>query len=164
MRFFYMANGNNKGVAILGMIVLVGAIMIFAREVLVPFFGLILIISFIGLVISLLVQQKEIPIVFAAVFVVSLVGFGISYGVGYGIGGTSVGQAVVETYDSVALAEGEFEGTIEQIVDTSIDELCKTSTPEICNSLRLNKQLFKTAQDVKDMASTLSKVKTITKD
>ena len=157
-----MANGNNEGAAILGIIVLIGAIIIFAREVLVPFFGIILIISFIGLVASLFLQHKEMLIVFGITFLVCLLGFGTSYAIGYGLGGTSMGQMAVETHDAVAMAEEEVETAIDSVIETTIEDLCKTSSEEVCNSLIINKQLFKTAQEVRSMADKLSKVKAVT--
>jgi len=158
-----MAGNSDNGEAaawIIGICMAIAAA-IYISRFLFPIFAVATVVTFIALIFLLFSQGHEDDSFgyVGIAFIVCLVCTGITYGIGYGVPKTVVGQVSLEVNGAVVQTQQAFDDAIDQ----TIEESCKTLTPESCQSLQSSVSMFRTTQDVLDMAEGFRKTATVVK-
>jgi hypothetical protein len=148
------------GGTILGIIILIGAVILISQQ-LTLLFGILTLLCFIVSVITGIMDYNEgefeyskIPLVCTGIFFILFLGF---YIIGFGIGGTVLGQASVQTYQAISGAEQQTSNAMNQAIEDTIKTSCENLDNKSCATLKESISMFKTTQDVVDMAEKLKK-------
>src|SRR3989344_251625 len=153
---------DNDAWKILGIILIIGTILIFVREVLVPFFKFTSVLLFVCLILFLFVEGlREKAHIVGVMFLISISLWGILYIIGFGLGDSTVGQAVLEIHGTITSAEQEVFNSLDLSIKSLVDESCKTLDESYCNSLKfaaLSGKSFIEIENIVNNIKTTSKV------
>jgi hypothetical protein len=149
----------------LGVIILIGALIIFMRTIVFPVFLITTILLFIGLVVFLFIEKEdsfqEESVTYYLIIALAI-SFGIliiSYVIGFGIGGTSIGQACTETYYAITGAEQQIAETFDNATQQLIDETCNVVDNSSCQLLKNSAKAGKTLQELTEIANSFNQLK-----
>jgi hypothetical protein len=162
-----MSDGKTQGAIGLSIIFAI-AIIILISKALFPFFFILSIILFIGLLLTLVFEVQANQLGEFSIYVGgALIGLvlltGLTWGIGYGFGETPVGKASVELYVGITGAEQKVSGGMQDAINKLVDESCETLTEENCNLLKFTAKSAQTLKEVSDKANQLKTLGSVVK-
>lgn len=158
-----MKSEEIDGRFVLGIILTIGAIIIFMKTIVFPLTLVTTILLFFVLIGFLIyekdefLQEESASRVLGIAFLISLGLLLISYIIGFGIGGTSVGQACTETYYSITGAQQQIAESFDTATNQFVEETCKTIDDSSCTILKNSLEAGKSLQEIQNIASGFEK-------
>jgi len=159
-----MTKQDIDGRVVLGIIIAIGAVIVFMREVVFPISLISTILIFIGLIIFLFLekgdsfQEGSVTFYLGIAFLISLALLFISYTIGFGIGGTSFGQACTETYYTITGAEELMVETFDNATTQLISETCEVVDEQSCSILQSSAKAGKSIQELTEITNKFERI------